>query len=123
MTNNTNDKVNLIKGRVITWKHIKSKQDTNQHFNNKVWKRIHNMEGKQLKQRITELEDEDITKENKEEKDCLKCKYLREIQEASICGTNLTKTHICLKSKHEDKESDENHYCDAYEERRGKLND
>ena len=43
MTNNTNDKVNLIHKRVITWKHIKEKQDTNQNLNNKVWKRIHNM--------------------------------------------------------------------------------
>lgn len=119
MTNNTNDKVNLIHKRVIQWKHIKSKQDTNQHYENKVWKQIHRLEGKQLKQRITELEDEDIIKENKEEKDCLKCKYLRELPETAICGTNLTKTYICLKSKHEDKEADENHYCDAYEERRG----
>ena len=44
MTNNTNDKVNLIHKRVIQWKHIKSKQDTNQNLNNKVWKRIHNQE-------------------------------------------------------------------------------
>lgn len=47
MPNNTNDKVNLIKGRVIQWKHIKSKQDTNQHYENKVWQRIHRREGKQ----------------------------------------------------------------------------
>lgn len=44
MTNNTNDNVNLIHKRVITWKHIKSKQDTNQHYENKVWQRIHRME-------------------------------------------------------------------------------
>ena len=45
--NKTNDKVNLIHKRVISWKTIKNRQDTNQHFNNKVWKRIHNMEVKQ----------------------------------------------------------------------------
>ena len=47
MTNKTTDKVNLIHKRVITWKKLKNRQDTNQHFKNKVWKRIHNMEGKQ----------------------------------------------------------------------------
>ena len=44
--NKTNDKVNLIHKRVITWKHIKKGQDTNQNFNNKVWQRIHKMEVK-----------------------------------------------------------------------------
>ena len=34
MTNKTTDRVNLIKGRVITWKKLKNKQDTNQHFKN-----------------------------------------------------------------------------------------
>ena len=47
MSNNTNDKVDLIHKRVITWNKIKNKQDTNQNFNNKVWKRIHRLEGKQ----------------------------------------------------------------------------
>ena len=44
MTNKTTDRVNLIKGRVITWKKLKNNQNTNQHFKNKVWERIHNME-------------------------------------------------------------------------------
>ena len=44
MSNNTNDKVNLIHQRVISWKTIKNRQDTNQNLNNKVWKRIHKME-------------------------------------------------------------------------------
>ena len=44
MTNKTTDKVNLIHKRVITWKKLKNKQDTNQTINNKVWKRIHQME-------------------------------------------------------------------------------
>ena len=47
MPNTTDDNVNLIKGRVITWNKIKNKQDTNQNLNNKVWKRIHRLEGKQ----------------------------------------------------------------------------
>lgn len=46
--------------------------------------------------------------------DCLKCKYVREIPNAFTCGTNLTKTYICLKSKHEDKEKFG--YCKDYEE-------
>ena len=46
MTNSTDDKVNLIKGRVIQRKHIKKEQDTNQRYTNKVWQRIHKMEVK-----------------------------------------------------------------------------
>ena len=47
MTNTTDDKPNLIHKRVIQWKHIKKEQDTNQTYTNKVWKRIHRLEGKQ----------------------------------------------------------------------------
>ena len=43
MTNKTTDRVNLIKGRVITWNKVK-KNNTNQTYRNKVWERIHQME-------------------------------------------------------------------------------